>query len=220
MNEVSHDVAVRLPDGLVLQTDVTVPVPARGVVIFAHGSGSSRRSPRNRYVAEALQRAGLATVLADLLTPAEEKVDTTTAEHRFDIPRLSERVIALADWVQTHEVMGGLGIGLFGASTGAAAALVAAAARPGSVLAVVSRGGRPDLAGEALGAVGQPTLLIVGSRDEVVIELNRRAQAQLAGVTQLAIVARAGHLFEEPGTLEQVADLAREWFVRYVNQPV
>jgi pimeloyl-ACP methyl ester carboxylesterase len=214
---VEHTLAVPLSNGIELEADIAVPVSTRGVVVFAHGSGSSRRSPRNRYVAEELQSAGLATVLADLLTPDEERVDTVTVKHRFDIGMLSERVIGLTDWVETHELVGGLGMGLFGASTGAAAALVAAAARPTSVGAVVSRGGRPDLAGEALRSVRQPTLLIVGGHDEVVIELNRRAMRALPGEVRLAIVPGATHLFEQPGALEQVATLARDWFVRYLG---
>jgi dienelactone hydrolase len=218
VNSVEQTIAIPLlGEGVQLEADVAVPVPARGVVVFAHGSGSSRRSPRNRYVAEELQTAGLATVLADLLTPDEERADVVTAEHRFDISLLSERVIALTDWVQTHEPVGGLGIGLFGASTGAAAALVAAAARPASVGAVVSRGGRPDLAGPALRSVRQPTLLIVGGLDELVIELNRRAMRDMGGEVRLAIVPGATHLFEEPGALEQVAALARDWFVRHLQ---
>ncbi|HYZ53122.1 MAG TPA: dienelactone hydrolase family protein [Streptosporangiaceae bacterium] len=203
--------------GVVLGADVAVPEFARGVVVFAHGSGSSRHSPRNRYVAAELQKAGLATVLADLLTPAEEERDIWTAELRFDIGLLATRVAALTDWVAADERTAGLGIGLFGASTGAAAALVAAAERPETVQAVVSRGGRPDLAGEYLRRVRQPTLLIVGGDDIVVIELNRQAMEQLAGEARLEIVPGASHLFEEPGTLEQVARLARDWFLLHLR---
>jgi pimeloyl-ACP methyl ester carboxylesterase len=203
--------------GVVLDADIGVPDPARGVVLFVHGSGSSRHSPRNRYVAGELQEAGLATVLVDLLTPGEERIDARTAELRFDIGLLAQRVIGLTDWLTEHETTAGLGIGLFGASTGAAAALVGAAARPDRVEAVVSRGGRPDLAGEFLARVRQPTLLIVGERDEVVIELNRRALEQLAGEARLEIVPGATHLFEEPGALEQAARLARDWFVRHLR---
>lgn len=212
-----HTIAIPLFEGVELEADIAVPVPARGVVVFAHGSGSTRRSPRNRYVAGELHSAGLVTVLADLLTPTEDRVDAVTAEHRFDISLLSERMIALTDWVQTDESTRGLGIGLFGASTGAAAALVCAAARPNSVRAVVSRGGRPDLAGTALRDVEQPTLLIVGGADEVVIELNRKAIRHLAGEVGLAIVPGATHLFEEPGALEQVAALARDWFLTHLE---
>jgi putative phosphoribosyl transferase len=203
--------------GVTLPADVVVPEAAQGVVLFAHGSGSSRHSPRNVYVATELQGAGLATVLVDLLTPTEERVDAVTGELRFDIGLLAARLTAICDWMVEHEPTGGLGIGLFGASTGAAAALVAAAARTLSVQAVVSRGGRPDLVGEALRSVRQPTLLIVGGRDPVVLELNQRALQSLAGEKRLEIVPGASHLFEEPGTLEQVARLARDWFVRHLR---
>jgi dienelactone hydrolase len=203
--------------GVELQADVMVPEAAKGTIVFAHGSGSSRHSPRNRYVAEVLQDAGLATVLADLLTPEEEQFDARTGQLRFDIGLLATRVIALTDWVDEREGVVGLPIGLFGASTGAAAALVAAAERPDTLHAVVSRGGRPDLAGDYLRRVRQPTLLIVGGRDEVVIDLNRQAMQQLGGEARLEIVPGATHLFEEPGALEQVARLARDWFVRYLS---
>jgi putative phosphoribosyl transferase len=202
--------------GVVLEADVTVPEQARGVVVFAHGSGSSRHSPRNRYVAEQLRNAGLATVLADLLTREEEEIDARTAEVRFDIDRLAVRTSALADWVTEQETTAGLSIGLFGASTGAAAALVAAAARPEEIGAVVSRGGRPDLAGEWLRLVRQPTLLIVGELDVKVIQLNQRAREKLSGPSRLMIVPHASHLFEEPGTLEKVAQLASAWFVEHL----
>jgi dienelactone hydrolase len=205
--------------GVALEADVTVPEQARGVVLFAHGSGSGRHSPRNRYVAAELGRAGLATVLADLLTPDEEQRDARTAELRFDIDRLAVRTSALADWVSEQEPTAGLAIGLFGASTGAAAALVAAAARPNTVGAVVSRGGRPDLAGEWLRLVRQPTLLIVGERDIQVVQLNHRARQMLSGTTRLVIVPGASHLFEEPGALEQVARLAATWFVEHLAGP-
>jgi pimeloyl-ACP methyl ester carboxylesterase len=205
--------SVQVPVGAVLlDADLAVPEAARGVVLFAHGSGSSRHSPRNRYVATGLQTAGLATVLADLLTPAEEQIDARTGQLRFDIGLLALRVTFLADWLAGYQPTVGLPIGLFGASTGAAAALVAAARRPRSVTAVVSRGGRPDLASEHLRSVRQPTLLIVGELDTNVIELNRRAMQQLGGEARLEIVEGASHLFEEPGALEQVARLARDWF--------
>ncbi|MFC0863956.1 dienelactone hydrolase family protein [Sphaerimonospora cavernae] len=211
------EVSVRIPAGdVVLDADVVVPRPAQGVVLFAHGSGSGRHSPRNRYVARELQRAGLATVLADLLTVEEERADAHTGHLRFDIGLLAGRVAALADRVPEDVPTRGLGIGLFGASTGAAAALVAAAARPATVRAVVSRGGRPDMAGDALASVRQPTLLIVGERDPIVIELNMEAMGRLTAETRLEIVPGASHLFEEPGTLESVAGLARDWFARHL----
>jgi putative phosphoribosyl transferase len=203
--------------GVELDAEVVVPRPARGVVLFAHGSGSGRHSPRNTYVAGELQDAGLATVLVDLLTPAEERADAATARLRFDIGLLADRLTALCDWLVDHDVTARLRIGLFGASTGAAAALMTAAARPDAVTAIVSRGGRPDLAGPALGSVHQPTLLIAGERDPVVLDLNRRAVHELAGEADLAIVPGATHLFQEPGTLEQVAVLARDWFVRHLR---
>jgi putative phosphoribosyl transferase len=212
--------SLRIPAaGVALEADMVVPEPARGLVLFAHGSGSSRHSSRNRHVAGELQAAGLATVLADLLTPEEEGVDVRTAALRFDIDLLSGRVTALIDWLVEQDQLTDLGIGLFGASTGAAAALAAAAARPASVEAVVSRGGRPDLAGGLLRLVGQPTLLIVGELDRTVLVLNRRAMEELGGETRLEIVPGASHLFEEPGSLEEVARLARDWFARHL-QPV
>jgi putative phosphoribosyl transferase len=203
--------------GVVLHADVVVPEQARGVVLFAHGSGSSRHSPRNRYVAAELQAAGLGTVLADLLTPAEERRDAWTGEFRFNIGLLAARMAALIDWAVADERTAGLGVGLFGASTGAAAALVAAAVRPDPAQAVVSRGGRPDLAGEYLGRVCQPTLLIVGGDDPVVLKLNREAMDQLPGEPRLEIVPGASHLFEETGALERVAHLARDWFVLHLR---
>jgi pimeloyl-ACP methyl ester carboxylesterase len=180
-------------------------------VVFAHGSGSGRHSPRNRHVAAALRARGLETVLADLLTAEEERVDLVTREHRFDIPMLAGRVVGLIDWAAGRGTE--RPIGLFGASTGAAAALIAAARRPEHVAAVVSRGGRPDLAGEALPDVAAPTLLVVGGRDTVVIELNRQAEAILRCEAVVSIVPGAGHLFEEPGTLDEVCRLAGDWFV-------
>jgi putative phosphoribosyl transferase len=215
MNAVSQTLRIDVA-GAKLEADVVLPDHAPGIVLFAHGSGSGRHSPRNRYVAEELQSAGLATVLADLLTEEEEALDRRTAELRFDIGLLAGRVIALTDWVSDHEPTKDLGVGLFGASTGAAAALVAAGERPEKVKAVVSRGGRPDLAGDHLRSVNQPTLLIVGERDPVVIELNRRAMEMIPGQTRLENVPQATHLFEEPGALEHVARLARDWFVRFI----
>jgi pimeloyl-ACP methyl ester carboxylesterase len=211
---------LRIPaTGVVLEADVTVPEPAQALVLFAHGSGSSRHSPRNRYVAGELQDAGLATVLADLLTPDEEQLDARTGALRFDIGLLAGRVAALTEWLVEHPGTAGLDVGLFGASTGAAAALATAATRPALVKAVVSRGGRPDLAGELLRKVRQPTLLIVGERDAAVIGLNRQAREELNGETGLEIVTGASHLFEEPGALEQVALLARDWFVGHLRSP-
>jgi pimeloyl-ACP methyl ester carboxylesterase len=215
MNAVNQSLQIPAA-GVVLEADVVVPEPPRALVLFAHGSGSGRHSPRNRRVAGELQGAGLATVLADLLTPQEEQVDARTGALRFDIGLLSERVAALTDWLVGQERFADLGVGLFGASTGAAAALVAAAARPASVEAVVSRGGRPDLAGGLLRLVRQPTLLIVGERDATVLELNRTAMDQLPGETKLEVVPGASHLFEEPGALEEVTRLARAWFVRHL----
>lgn len=203
--------------GVVLEADITIPQLARGMVLFAHGSGSSRFSPRNRYVARQLQQAGLATVLADLLTPAEEETDARTGEIRFDIGLLATRLERLTDWLAEQERTAELSRGYFGASTGAAAALAAAAQRPGDVRAVVSRGGRPDLAGQFLPRVRQATLLIVGERDPVVLELNQQALPKIPAETHLAIVPGASHLFEEPGTLEQVASLARDWFAEHLT---
>lgn len=199
--------------------DLVVPPVARGIVLFAHGSGSSRHSPRNRFVAHALQKARLATLLLDLLTPEEEELDERTeGSLRFDIGLLASRLETATDWVRSNPSTTKLPIGYFGASTGAAAALVAAAAEwRGKVGAVVSRGGRPDLAHDALAAVRAPTLLIVGGEDDAVIGFNRQALAKLACEKHLAIVPRATHLFEEPGTLEQVATLAKDWFVRHLK---
>jgi putative phosphoribosyl transferase len=199
--------------GVELSADVIVPRPGRPVVAFAHGAGSSRLSPRNRYVAGELAGAGLGTVLADLLTPDEERADADTGRLRFDIDLLSARMVALVDWLGSPaSAVPAPRIGLFGASTGAAAALVAAATRPDAVATVVSRGGRPDLAGADLARVPQPTLLIVGALDTEVIELNQAALERLPGKGRLAVVPGATHLFEEPGALEQVAVLARDWF--------
>jgi putative phosphoribosyl transferase len=212
--------AVRVPAGAVaLDGDLAIPSGASGIVVFAHGSGSSRHSPRNRYVAAQLRQAGLATLLMDLLTPEEEQVDLRTAELRFDIGLLAGRLLAATEWLAQGPETGDLATGYFGASTGAAAALMAAGERPGPVGAIVSRGGRPDLAGPALPEVRAPTLLIVGGLDDVVIEMNRQAMRQLAVEVELAIVPGAGHLFEEPGTLEEVARLAASWFTRYLSGP-
>jgi dienelactone hydrolase len=199
-----------------LEGTLDVPPSARGAVLFAHGSGSSRFSSRNRYVAHVLREAGLATLLLDLLSSAEEQVDLVTRHLRFDIPLLASRLVNAIDWLGTNDSTADLPVGLFGASTGGGAALVAAAARPKRVSAVVSRGGRPDLAGAALPDVQAPTLLLVGECDEVVIDLNEKARAQMTAPVELVIIPGATHLFEEPGTLEQVAMHAREWFVRHL----
>lgn len=195
-----------------LEGNLTIPAGAGGVVLFAHGSGSSRMSPRNRYVAGVLGQARLATLLFDLLTADEERIDMLTAELRFDIGLLAQRVIAAIDWLTASEATAGMNIGLFGASTGAAAALVSAAERPDKVRAVVSRGGRPDLAELSLARVKAPTLLIVGGNDHQVIQLNELALARLNTEKKMEIVPGATHLFEEPGTLEEVARLAAHWF--------
>lgn len=208
--------ALHIPLGdVVLAADLTLPPQARTLVLFAHGSGSSRYSPRNRFVARELNAAGLGTVLADLLTPEEEEVDERTRRLRFDIGLLATRLVGLTDWLGDQDDTGGLRAAFFGASTGAGAALVAAAHRPRAIAAVVSRGGRPDLAGTALARVQAPTLLIVGDHDEGVIELNERALTGLRCAKKLVTVAGATHLFEEPGALEQVATLARDWFLAH-----
>ena len=208
---------VRIPAGNVtLDGDLCLPDGSQGLVVFAHGSGSSRLSTRNRRVATALREAGLGTLLFDLLTRDEEKIDEVTAELRFNISFLAERLVAVTDWIETQEDSSELPIGYFGASTGAAAALVAAALRPGRVAAVVSRGGRPDLAMKHLDKVKAPTLLIVGGDDTEVIKLNQIALDNLTTAKELVIVPGATHLFEEPGTLEEVQRLAAAWFLKYL----
>jgi len=217
---VSREQSVPIPiDGATLSGDLAVPSRPTGIVVFAHGSGSSRLSPRNRYVARVLHETGLATLLLDLLTPIEEQEDAASRLLRFNIALLAERLDDATDWVLQQRPVATLPLGYFGASTGAAAALKAAAARPGIVRAVVSRGGRPDLAAEALPRVQAPTMLIVGGADEGVIELNQRALRQLQAPRQLAIVPDATHLFEEPGALEAVARLASDWFARHLVAP-
>ncbi|MEV1329793.1 dienelactone hydrolase family protein [Micromonospora costi] len=210
---------VTIPIGEVgLAADLVLPDDPVGVVLFAHGSGSSRHSPRNTAVARVLNRQALGTVLVDLLTPAEEQVDLRTAELRFDIGLLSDRLAAIVDWLIEEPSTRGLPIGLFGASTGAAAALVCAAYRPEQVRAVVSRGGRPDLAGPSLAGVRAPTLLLVGGLDEEVIALNEQARRALLGQVELHVVPGATHLFEEPGKLDQVADEAASWFATHLRR--
>lgn len=213
--------AVRVPvaAGQWLDGDLNVPERARGVVIFAHGSGSSRHSPRNQFVAGVLVARGMATLLMDLLTPEEDAVDRQTAHLRFDIALLADRLVATLDWRRGQAAIAALPVGLFGASTGAGAALLSAARRPRDVAAVVSRGGRPDLAGPALAQVTAPTLLIVGGEDTPVIEMNEDAARRMGRRPSLVIVPGASHLFEEPGTLERVAELAGDWFTRYLVPP-
>ena len=209
---------VEIPAGAAaLNGDLRIPLGARGLIVFAHGSGSSRFSTRNRQVAEFLDGQGFATLLLDLLTSREEAIDVRTRQYRFDIERLGPRVSAAADWARRQANLRDLPVGCFGASTGAAAALIAAAERPAAISAVVSRGGRPDLAGDALPRVKAPTLLIVGGDDEPVIEMNRDAMRQMHAHVELEIVPGATHLFEEPGTLEQVEQLAADWFARYLR---
>jgi putative phosphoribosyl transferase len=213
-----HAVGIRVGEAE-LRGDLTIPVGAEGLVLFAHGSGSSRKSTRNRFVARALQDAGLATLLFDLLTEEEEAADQIDARLRFDIDLLAGRLVAATDWARVYPETRELRIGYFGASTGAAAALIAAVTRPDVVKTVVSRGGRPDLADACLPYVRTPTLLIVGSDDRDVLRRNRAALDQLEGPKALKVVAHATHLFEEPGALERVADLATAWFRRYLKRP-
>jgi pimeloyl-ACP methyl ester carboxylesterase len=209
------ETAIDLSRGVTLSASLGSPEgAARGVVVFAHGSGSSRHSGRNRHVAAVLHAAGLGTLLLDLLTEAEDEEDRMTGRHRFAVEMLGERVVGVIDWLCES---GTAPLGLFGASTGAAAALIAAAERPDQVEAMVSRGGRPDLAGRALPQVKAPTLLIVGSLDTNVLEMNISARAEMTAETALEVVPGAGHLFEEPGTLDVVADLARTWFIRHLS---
>ena len=219
-SEPPQGLPVAIPAGsVVLEGALEVSDGRRGVVLFAHGSGSSRHSPRNRFVARSLREAGLSTLLIDLLTVEEERSDAATGRLRFDIRLLAGRLVGITDWLGAHPETRGLPIGYFGASTGAAAALVAAAQRPAMVAAIVSRGGRPDLARPHLSAVRAPALFIVGERDLAVLDVTRAAMRELPGVTQLAMIAGASHLFEEPGALEEVARLAREWLARHLAPP-
>ncbi len=210
--------AVQVPiASATLEGDLSVPKGAKGLVLFAHGSGSSRFSPRNRFVAGELQAGGLGTLLIDLLTPEEEEVDLRTREYRFDIDLLARRLVGTIDWLKQDSDTQDLRIGCFGSSTGAAAALIAAAERPDAVFAVVSRGGRTDLAGPALAQVRVPTLFIVGGDDRIVLDLNRQSLARMSAPRELAVIPGASHLFEEPGSLDQVAELARNWFRKYLG---
>jgi putative phosphoribosyl transferase len=217
MNLVMNE--ARVPAGrAMLDGNLTIVAQTKGLVLFAHGSGSSRHSPRNQFVARALNDAGLATLLFDLLTPEEESVDVYTREHRFDIGLLAERLVYATKWAKQQKQTKDFRIGYFGSSTGGGAALVAAAELPDDIGAVVSRGGRPDLAGDALPKVKAPTLLIVGGEDQVVIDLNEQARAQMQCECKIEIVPGATHLFEEPGALERVAKLAAEWFLRHIGR--
>lgn len=213
----SRDIDIHDRDAVV-HGDLTVPPGASGLVLFAHGSGSSRHSPRNRFVAEGLQEGGLATLLMDLLSDEEERVDVIDRRHRFDIDLLARRLEAAMDGLVDDPEVGSLPLGLFGASTGAAAALVAAARRPDEVLVVVARGGRPDLAGDALESVRSATLLIVGGDDRPVIGMNEEAAGRMPVDAELRIVPGATHLFEEPGALEQVVEHARDWFTEHLAE--
>jgi len=212
MNEVQIE-----SERAVLSGNLTIPQDTVALVLFAHGSGSSRHSPRNQFVARTLNDAGLGTLLFDLLTPDEESIDTYTREHRFNIGLLAQRLVHVTKWAKQQEETRDLRVGYFGSSTGGGAALVAAAEIPQLVGAVVSRGGRPDLAGDALPKVQAPILLIVGGNDDIVIELNEMARDQMRCEVKLEIVPGATHLFEEPGALKKVAKLASDWFVRYIG---
>jgi pimeloyl-ACP methyl ester carboxylesterase len=204
-------------DSVIVEGNLSVPEGGEGIVLFAHGTGSSRHSPRNNFVAEELRDGELATLLIDLLTPEEKEIDRRTRRIRFDIDRLAERVVGAMDWLAGQSETEDLDIGLFGSSTGAAAALIAATKRPSLASAVVSRGGRVDMAEPILDEVTAPTLFIVGGNDRQVLDLNRQALAQLEAEKQLEVIPGAGHLFEEPGALDEVARLAREWFQRHLG---
>jgi dienelactone hydrolase len=215
---IHQETAVKIPVGnVVLEGNLTVPSGAKCVVLFAHGSGSSRFSPRNQYVAKEFNKARIGTLLFDLLTQEEEEIDIATAEFRFNIDLLAERLIGATEWLKKNPKTKNFTFGYFGASTGAAAALIAAAKLPNDIAAVVSRGGRPDLATDYLPRVVAPTLLLVGSLDTVVIDLNSKAMNQMSIVKKLEIIPGATHLFEEPGKLEEVAKLSTNWFLRYLR---
>jgi len=215
-NSKEHQVLIST-GSVTLEGDLSVPQGASGIVMFAHGSGSSRFSTRNRFVAQELREAGLATLLLDLLTKEEERLDSWTSHLRFDIDLLARRLVGATDWLSEHNITRDLRLGYFGASTGGGAALVAATDRPAEVGAVVSRGGRPDLAGSALSQVKAPTLLIVGGDDKIVLDLNRSALEEIRAEKRLEIIPGATHLFEEPGALEEAARLASQWFVRHLT---
>ncbi len=215
---IHNQTEMKIPVGnVIVEGTLTLPSGAKGVVLFAHGSGSSRFSPRNQYVAKEFNKAKIGTLLFDLLTPEEEEEDIVTAEYRFNITLLAKRLIGATEWLRNDLLTKSLAFGYFGASTGAAAALIAAAKLPDEIVAVVSRGGRPDLAGEYLPKVVAPTLLLVGGLDTEVIELNRLAMDQMTNEKKLVIVPGATHLFEEPGTLEEVAKYSADWFLRYLR---
>jgi len=218
MNQTEENHVTINLEKVTLEGNLDIPDAAKGIVIFAHGSGSSRFSPRNRFVADYLQKQGLATLLFDLLTREEDEIDRLTAHLRFNIELLAERLVAVTDWVNMNPDTSELDIGYFGASTGAAAALYAASERAERTKALVSRGGRPDLADRVLGDVKAPTLLIVGSMDTAVIDMNKWALERLNSEKEIKLVRGATHLFEEPGTLEEAARLAGEWFVKYMGR--
>ena len=218
MTNAGMEQAIKIPVGNIeVEGNMFLPEDAGCLIVFAHGSGSSRFSPRNQYVAKEFNKAGMGSLLFDLLTPSEEEEDELTGQYRFNISLLSQRLVSVTDWLQNDPQTSDLKLGYFGASTGAAAALIAAAKLSRLVSAVVSRGGRPDLAGQYLPDVKAPTLLLVGGDDEEVIELNRQAQAQMTNNNKLVIIPGATHLFEEPGKLEEVAKFASEWFNRYLK---
>jgi putative phosphoribosyl transferase len=218
MTAAGMEQAIKIPVGEIeVEGSMFLPEEAGCLIIFAHGSGSSRFSPRNQYVAKEFNKAGMGSLLFDLLTPGEEEEDELTGQYRFNISLLSQRLVSVTDWLQNDPQTARLKLGYFGASTGAAAALIAAAKLTRYVSAVVSRGGRPDLAGQYLPDVKAPTLLLVGGDDEEVIELNRQAQSQMTNINKLVIIPGATHLFEEPGKLEEVAKFAADWFNQYLK---